>query len=136
MSSIKDFLFDATDELREKVFPSPRFKTPFEIRAISETRNEELRKNNTKVTINKRMGRKEKSVDQDAYISDLVLECIVSPDLSSKEMQDHYKTPGDPAATLKAMLLPGEYSNIIDAIQELNGFDNDLDELREEVKND
>lgn len=135
MSSIKDFLFTPADEITEEVRPSKRFKTPFEIRAISEERNEQLRKNNTKVTINKRMGRKEKSVDQDAYMDDLMLACIVSPDLKNKELQEHYGTPGDTAGTLKKMLLPGEYTNMLEAIQELNGFD-DIDELRDEAKND
>lgn len=134
--SIQDFMLEDIGKLTEEVFPSKRFKTPFKIRAISEKRNEELRKKNTTVTLNKRLQRKEKSVNQDAYMADMVLECITFPDLKNAELQEHYGTTGNPSATLHEMVSAGEYANLVEAIQELNGFDSDVEQLREEAKND
>lgn len=136
MSSIKDFLLTDVSEMKDEIRPSDRFKSPFVIRAITETKNEQLRKQNERVTINKRLGRKEKTIDQDGYMADLILECIVEPDLKNKEMQTHYGTIGDAAGTLKAMVTSGEYATLLEAVQELNGYDNDIDELRDEAKKD
>lgn len=134
MSSIKDFMIQHDNEgAKEKVLISKRLPE-FEIRAITESRNEELRKANTRKTLNKRMGKVEKTTDQTSYLTDLVLECVVNPDLKNTELQTHYGTAGDQAGTLKAMLYPGEYSNLMEAIQDLNGFDIDIEELRDDAK--
>ena len=57
-----------------------------------------------------------------------------SPDLDNAELQDFYGTQGDPAGTLKAMLLAGEYADITEKLLELNGFGDNEDDYQEEVK--
>ncbi|MNN89462.1 Phage XkdN-like protein [compost metagenome] len=56
------------------------------------------------------------------------------PDLKNAELQKSYGVMGA-EALLHKMLLPGEYANLVQKVQELNGFDADMNELVEEVKN-
>ena len=62
--------------------------------------------------------------------------CVVTPDLKDAQLQESYRTVGDEAATLKAMLKIGEYNRLMQEIQSLNGFDEDINDLVEEAKND
>lgn len=41
----------------------------------------------------------------------------------------------DAKELINAMLLPGEYNVLLQAIQQLNGWDLSLDDIKEEAKN-
>ena len=56
--------------------------------------------------------------------------------MKDAQLQESYRTVGDEAATLKAMLKIGEYATLMKEIQSLNGFDEDINDLVEEAKND
>ena len=64
----------------------------------------------------------------------LVVASVVFPDLKDAELQKSYGVLGADQL-LRKMLLPGEYATLLQKVQEVNGFDRDVNELAEEVKN-
>jgi hypothetical protein len=59
---------------------------------------------------------------------------VVYPDLKNAELQKSYGVMGE-ERLLKAMLSAGEYVQLSGKIAEINGFDNDVNELVDEAKN-
>lgn len=105
------------------------------LKTIDSTREEEIRKDCTRrIEINKKRGQYTKEVDSDKFAATMVVECVEFPNLNSKELQDSY---GVMSANdlVKKMLLPGEYTNLAEKVQEINGYDITQDELAEDVKN-
>lgn len=110
-----------------------RFEEPIIIEAISEKENDRLKKAATKTRIAKG-GRRISDLNTDLYADQLIVRCVVSPDLDNAELQEFYGTQGDPAGTLKSMLLSGEYAEVTEKLFELNGFGDDENDYEEEVK--
>lgn len=73
-------------------------------------------------------------VDTALYISRLLVACTIYPNLHDKALQDSY---GAMCAEdlLRKMLLPGEYDNYNAKVAEICGFDENMDELVNTVKN-
>ena len=107
----------------------------WEIKAISSTEDEALRKACTKrVPVPGKKNQFQREVDADAYLGRLAVACTVFPNLNDKELQDSYKVMGGDVL-LKAMLTPGEYADYLTKIQEVCGFDETLHDEVDEVKN-
>jgi len=124
-----------------KFAASHRFLSPdkkpmeWEIKAISSTEDEALRKACTKrVPVPGKKNQFQRELDADAYLGKLAVACTVFPNLNDKELQDSYKVMGGDAL-LKAMLTPGEYADYLTKIQEVCGFDKTLQDEVDEVKN-
>ena len=124
-----------------KFAASRRFLSPdkkpmeWEIKAISSTEDEALRKACTKrVPVPGKKNQFQRELDADAYLGKLAVACTVFPNLNDKELQDSYKVMGGDAL-LKAMLTPGEYAEYLSKIQEVCGFDVSLQDEVDEVKN-
>ncbi|NMA00901.1 MAG: phage portal protein [Clostridiaceae bacterium] len=60
------------------------------------------------------------------YILKTCVASVVYPDLHDKDLQDSYGVMGA-EALLEKMLIPGEYSNLSSAVQEINGFDLEIE---------
>lgn len=127
---IKSFLVKPEAERREIKFE--RFDAPFIIESITERENARLRKMST-TTKRNRQGQSEKSLNTDLYVANLMARSVVQPDLNNAELQTFFGTEGSASDTLNAMLLPGEFANLQEAVLELNHFDDEL-EVREQVK--
>lgn len=124
-----------------KFAASRRFLSPdkkpmeWEIKAISSTEDEALRKACTKrVPVPGKKNQFQRELDADAYLGKLAVACTVFPNLNDKELQDSYKVMGGDAL-LKAMLTPGEYADYLTKIQEVCGFDETLQDEVDVVKN-
>lgn len=72
--------------------------------------------------------------DQNKYVSLLAAACTVYPDLNDANLQDSYGVMGA-EELLKIMLLPGEYADYLGKIQEICGFNKNMDDLVKEAKN-
>jgi len=108
---------------------------PWKIRCITSTEDEALRKSCTKrVPIPGKRNQYTQEVDYNLYLGKLAVACTVFPDLNDAELQDSYGVMGADVL-LKTMLTPGEYVNYLTKIQEINGFDVDMQDLVDEVKN-
>ncbi len=123
-----------------KYAASPRFveegkPVEWEIRCISSTEDEALRKDSTKrVSVPGKRGAYTQETDYNLYLGRLALACTVYPNLNDKELQDSYGVMGADVL-LKTMLTPGEYAGYLFKVQEVCGFDKTLQDEVDEVKN-
>lgn len=72
-------------------------------------------------------------VDINAMNRWMVVESVVYPDLNSEELQDNYGVKFPDELLMEMVDDPGENTNLIRFVSELNGFS--LEEMVEEVKN-
>ena len=139
MSGLSAFLAqNALKVENEKHIISDRFvdekgnPSPWEIRALTAEEDEALRKSCTKKIRNKGIITQETNYEE--YMAKLIVECVVFPNLKDKELQESYGVLGADKL-VKKMLTSGEYAELLEKVQEINGFDVGMDELVEEVKN-
>lgn len=136
MSVLKGFLQPSPMLETKEVIISDRFKgedgkpLPFKIRTIDQSTNDRLYKASMKNYTVK--GQTFRQLDSMDYSRRLVVACTVSPDFSDTELCDYYKCI-DPLEVPGKMLSAGEHAKLIEAINDLNGF-NDTD-LSDEAKN-
>ncbi|SDF62055.1 phage tail assembly chaperone [Sporomusa acidovorans] len=141
MSNLSAFL--AQNVVREenvKYVASKRFvdegkPVDWELQSVTSEEDEQIRKSCThKVPIPGKYGQFTRETDYEKYLGLLAAKCIVYPNLNAAELQDSYGVMGADAV-LKKMLKPGEYQDLLKKIQEINGFDIDMNALVEEAKN-
>lgn len=73
-------------------------------------------------------------LNPEEYKAKLCTACVKYPDLQNSELQDSYGVMGE-ENLLKAMLLAGEYMNLVAKVQEVCGFTKRREELECEAKN-
>jgi hypothetical protein len=139
MSGLSGFLSqNAIKVENEKYAISERFvddkgnPIPWEIRCLSEEENETIRKSCVKKVRNK--GVVSQETDYDLYLAKFAVESVVFPNLKDAELQKSYGVLGA-EKLLKKMLTGGEYALLLKKAQDINGFDSDMEDLVEEVKN-
>ena len=107
----------------------------WEITCVDSATDEALRKECTKrVPVPGKRGQFTQETDVNQYLGKMAAACTVFPCLDDKALQDSYHVMGADAL-LKKMLLPGEYSDYLNKVQEVNGYTISMDELVEEAKN-
>ena len=107
----------------------------WEIQCITSSEDEELRKQCVKrVPVPGKKGLSIAETDYSAYSCKLAVRCTVFPNLNDAELQNSYGVLGA-EALLKTMLTPGEYTDYISKVQEVNGFDITFEDKVEEAKN-
>jgi hypothetical protein len=124
--------------ITEDVIVSDRFKgkegpIPWKLRSMTEAENEECRKAATRKVKGKN-GAQIPETNPEEYMAKLVVASVVFPNLKDSELQKSYGVLGADSL-LRKMLLPGEYTTLVQKVQELNGYDRDMNELVEDVKN-
>ncbi len=133
MSSLNAFLHPVQIENKE-VIVSNRFmengkSVPFIIRPLTQEENKNLLKKFTK-----RDKKGVESFDRPEYVQAMTASAVVFPDLTNAELQKAYGVLGE-SALLQKMLFIGEYAVLAQAVQELSGLDQDINEDIEEAKN-
>ncbi|MGE6514605.1 phage tail assembly chaperone [Lysinibacillus sphaericus] len=109
----------------------------WEFAPVSPERDADLKTESTKrsmITQGKRKGQFNTDFDHFKYQRLLTVESIVHPNLKDKELQDSYGVMGADAL-LGKMLTIGEIADASAAAQEVNGYEAELEDLVEEVKN-
>lgn len=107
----------------------------WEIACITSDEDEALRKScTTRVQVPGKKNMYQPETDYAKYITKLVTRCVVFPNLNDKELQDSYKVMGA-EQLIKTMLLPGEYADLAEKVQKVNGFEVSLEDKVEEAKN-
>lgn len=137
--SLKAFLAqNAALPANKEIIVSRRFTedgnpVPFVIRAIDEETNGKIRSECTTTSTFK--NQQTRKFDTNRYLAKLCAASVVSPDLANSELQTSYGVVGS-EEVLKRMLLPGEYGTLLEAVQEMNGYDAEkFVEVQDEVKN-
>ena len=107
----------------------------WELCSITSDEDEQLRKACTKrVPVPGKKNMFVPETDTNKYLGMLAARCTVYPNLNDAELQNNYGVMGADAL-LKKMLKPGEYSDLLSKIQEINGFEVTVEEMVDEVKN-
>lgn len=135
MASLSAFLHPEQAENKE-VIVSERFKengkpVPFVIRPITQDENGELLKKYRKV--DKKTGNE--TFNRVAYNHALTALAVVEPDLNNAELQKAWGVLGSEKLLTK-MLYVGEFANLLEAVQDLSGLDQDINDDIEEAKTD
>ncbi len=140
MSDLQAFFAqNAAGNGTEDFIVSDRFKDgdgraiPWKLRTMTEAENEEIRKSATRLAKGAN-GAKVKETVPEEYLGKLVVASVVFPDLKNAELQKSYGVMGADAL-VKKMLLAGEYSALVQKVQEINGFDRDISTAVDEIKN-
>lgn len=106
---------------------------PFVFKPITTERIDELEKENTTYKNIKGRGRV-KDLDTQRFYARIAIESTIYPDFRSKELREAYQT-ADPVEVAKRVLsVGGEYANWLNKAIEINGFEDDLEDLEEEAK--
>lgn len=138
MDNLEAFMIEEKEELVEYV-ASTKFKDkegkaiPWKIKSITADENQRIRKDcYFNVPMNGKRGRYTKDFNSQKYLVLLATECVVYPDLQNAKLQDFYKVKSV-EELLGKLLLPGEYDDLMEKIQEINGYS--LEDKVEEAKN-
>lgn len=135
MGRLEDFLLqaDVLDTTTETEVTIAPFPFPFRVKSITEGQNKAIRKECEKVNIDKKTRQKQVDVDKDLYMNRLVIACTVEPNLKSAELQARYGVLGA-EALLDKLLKPGQFADLLQAVQDINGFA-DINEQIDDAKN-
>lgn len=108
---------------------------PWQIKPISAKEDIAIKKRCTyKEQIKGKRGQYEEKLDSDKYVYLLTASCVVFPTLKDAELQQSYGVEGE-VELLSTMLSSGEMVRLLNAVQEINGLDEDFEDKVEEVKN-
>lgn len=123
-----ELLLGAPDIEVKEVF-MPRFRQNFKVQSITSDEYGKL-ENRCKYPVkNKRTHQIEEKVDQDKLSSLLVSKACVWPNWSDKKILEKYNTDS-PEVAIKKRLLIGEISELSNAILEVSGFRDGLEEAK------
>lgn len=138
MNDLYAFLNPASPEEERDVIISDRFKNEdgttakFRIRALKQEENDALinkcRKNH------KVNGQWQQYLDTTELGRRTVLMATVYPDFSNAELCKAYGVM-DPLLVPGRMLKAGEYAKLLQEINNISGFDNEIDSIEEQAKN-
>lgn len=134
MGKLQDFLMEAqigTTQTEVQIAPFPY---PFIVKSITEAENKAIRKTCQKVEFDKKTRQKRIDTDTDLYNARLVVSCCVEPNFKDAALQEKYGVRGA-EDLINLILNPGQYTDLLLAVQEINGFTDDVNDLRDEAKN-
>lgn len=106
----------------------------WKLRPLTNEEIEKLRKYHTKTTKNKMTQEVIEKFDNKAFTMDMTLKSVVYPDLMNGELQASWGVVDD-EELLKAMLSPGELTDLHMAVNEACDFEVGMDEKIERAKN-
>lgn len=118
-----------TTEVNIKPFPFP-----FVVKTITEAENKEIQRSCQTTEYNKRTHQKTSQTDTQAYLTKLVVACTVDPCFKDAELQETYGVVGAEALVEK-LFTPGQYAQLLQAVNDINCFDTNMQELVDEAKN-
>ena len=126
MGRLQEFLMANADNAPVTAeIPISGFPVPFTVRSITEGEN---------TTFDKKTHQKVTETDQDLYNNRLVIACTVDPNFKDAGLQEKYGVMGA-ESLIDVLLKPGQFIDLLLGIQEINGFADDINDLREEAKN-
>ena len=135
MGKLQEFLMTNEDaaQVTEEVAISG-FPVPFTVKSITEGENKVIRKSCQKIVFDKKTHQRTTETDQDLYNNRLVIACTVDPNFKDASLQAKYGVMGA-EDLIDVLLRPGQFIDLLLAVQEINGFTDDVNELREGAKN-
>lgn len=130
----KGFLMSDVKQSEEiKIRLSKRFTEPFVLKAITEEQDKMLREESYK-KIKQRSGNYTRELDTDTYMKKLAIATVIVPDFKNAELQKNWGVLGA-ESLIEKMLNPGEFNELLFKVREVNGYDEEPNEIVEEAKN-
>ena len=135
MGKLQDFLMeqDIAAQAQVEVTIAP-FPFPFVVKSITEAENKAIRKTCQKISFDKKTRQKQIATDTAPYTRRLVGAGSVDPNCPDAALQEKYGVRGA-EDLIDRLLKPGQYTDLLIAVQEINGFADDVNDLRDEAKN-
>lgn len=121
-------LLGTPDEKIKKIYMK-RFKSYFSVKAISSEEYTRMEKRCKYPVKNPRTHQIEEKTDQDKLSNLLILTACVKPDWNNAKLLKKYNTE-DPAKVIRKRLFIGEISELTNAIMDVSGFDDGLEEIK------
>lgn len=118
----------------DKFLDSDGQPIPWTLRPIGAEEDQELKKQFTTITTDKRTGMRNEVFDQNGYIIGLAAKGVVEPELTDKGLQKSYGTTNS-FRLIQKMLSAGELQKLALRIVEISGLD-DIDTQSAELEYD
>ena len=134
MGKLYDFLMQKDNAIETREVMIGGFPEPFVIKSISEKENKAIRKAATRSITDPKTRQRQEMIDGAAYNAKLVVACCVEPNFKDADLQAHFGVMGA-EDLLEVVMKPGQFTDLLLAGQEINGFGDDINDLREEAKN-
>ena len=135
--TLEDLLdWDGTLGIQETMdipaLPGGRPAMSLTLQALSTQQMDGIRQASTVTTTNRTTGTVSKDSDNPLFTSLVVMNGIVSPDLTDPRLQERFNKdkPEVKSNVVRQLFLPGEMSKMFDRIYELSGFDIDEKEVQ------
>ncbi len=107
----------------------------WEFRKLTSKENKQIRQSCFKeVRTGKRGQQKERELDTELYLSKMITTSCVFPNLYAKELWED-RGVMSPEDLLESLLTAGEYDNLAIRIKDFQGYDEPIEEKKEEAKN-
>lgn len=106
----------------------------WELRVVPNDEVEQITKSCRRKDFNRATRETTYTTDVNKFNLDLVCASVVYPPLDNAELQDSYKVVGA-EALVKAMLTPGELSDLVSAVSEVCGYQTDMADKIKTAKN-
>lgn len=108
----------------------------WEFRHITSKENERIQNDcMLEVPVKGKPGAYRQKMDTTKYSRALLVASVVTPDLYDAELQDSYGVKTPDALLMEMVDNPGEYTDLLAFVQELQGFNTTFDDKVEEAKN-
>ncbi len=135
MGKLQEFLMQGQPGGQETVEVSTAsLPFPFLVKAITEEENKAIRRSCRKTIMDPKTRQRQEYTDQDLYNTRLVAACCVEPNFKDAEFQASRGVLGAEELINKA-LNPGQFADLLMGVLKVNGFDDDINDLRDEAKN-
>lgn len=125
-------LLGTPDEAHKEVFMK-RFGAYFTVKSISSDEYTRLEKRCKYPVKNSRTHQIEEKVDQDKLSNMLILAACTNPDWGNEKLLAKYNT-SDPSVVIRKRLLIGEISDLTQAIMDISGFSDGLEEAKNSLE--
>ena len=135
MGKLQEFLMSNQDDIQATAEVAVSgFPVPFPSKSITEGENIAIRKSCQIITFDMMRLVMSMDTDQDLYNNRLVIACCVDPNFKDAELQAKFGVMGA-ESLIDVLLKPGQFVDLLLGVQEVNGFSDDVNDLREEAKN-
>ena len=105
----------------------------WEIKSITNKEDDALRRKNT-TYIKTKSGATMPRIDTAKYNESMIVECVVFPDLRNVQLIESWGV-STAEELLNKILTPGEINELLKAVQDVNGWVVDFNELVDDIKN-
>lgn len=134
MGNIQEFLSKRDIDQETKEINIDGIPFPFVIKAIGQSQNKEIKKTCQKTFYDKKTNQRTVETDIDLYNVRLVAACCITPNFKDAQFQSEKGVIGE-AELMERVLKPGEFYDLLMAVQSICGFDIGINEEIDEAKN-